>query len=52
MELEDWKRVMVHFEEDLRASSEIVDAFRKESLKWYGSDCMVPYGRFLDIYYH
>lgn len=49
---EEWKSVMGHFEEDLKANPEIVDAFKKESLKRYGTDSMVPYGRFLDIYYH
>jgi len=49
---EDWRRVMRHFKEDLKPRSEIIDAFNKESLKRYGTDRLVPYGRFLDIYYH
>jgi len=49
---EDWKRVMQQFKEDLKPRSEIVDAFNKESLKRYGTNSLVPYGRFLDIYYH
>jgi len=31
---------------------ETVDAFKAESLKMYGTESTVPYGRFLDIYYH
>lgn len=50
--LEDWKRVMRSFLEDLRTNRETLDAFNKESLKRYGTDSIVPYGRFFDVYYH
>lgn len=48
---ESWTRVMESFQEDLRQNPEIVNSFRTESLERYGSDFIVPYGRFLDIYY-
>ena len=50
--LEDWKRVMTSFQEGLGRDEETLEAFRKESLRRYGTDSIVPHGRFFDIYYH
>jgi len=50
--LEDWKRVMRSFQEDLRRDRETLDAFNRESLRRYGTCSIVPHGRFFDIYYH
>jgi len=49
---EDWKRAIECFKKDLEQQPEIVDAFKEESLKRYETNSMVPYGRFLDIYYY
>ena len=49
---EEWKRVLGSFQEGLSRQPEDVDAFKEESLKRYGTDSTVPYGRFLDVYYH
>lgn len=46
-----WKRVMESFQEDLAREPEVVGLFKEESLRRYGTDHTVPYGRFLDIYY-
>lgn len=48
----EWKRVMLSFREDLMQEPEAVNAFKAESLKMYGTESTVPYGRFLDVYYH
>jgi hypothetical protein len=48
----EWKSVLERFQEDLSQEPEVVDSFKKESLKRYGTESMVPYGRFLDVYYH
>jgi len=50
--LEDWKRTIRSFQEDLRRDRETLDAFNRESLRRYGTSFIVPYGRFLDMYYH
>lgn len=50
--LKDWKRVMRNSQEDLRRDQEALRAFNDESLRRYRTDSIVPYGRFLDIYYH
>lgn len=50
--LEDWKRVMSSFQEELRDSRETLDTFNRESLRRYGTDSIVPYGRFFDVYHH
>ena len=50
--LEDWKRVLASFQEELRNDREILDAFNMESLKRHGTDSIIPYGRFLDVYHH
>ena len=48
---EDWIRAMRDIQHELETQEEVIDAIRKESLKRYGCDSVVPYGRFLDIYY-
>lgn len=49
---EEWKEVMKRFQERLQQDSEIVGFFKEKSLEKYGNDLIVPYGRFLDIYYY
>jgi len=49
---ETWKTVMGNFQEGLKQMPQVVDLFKKESIRRYGTDSNVPYGRFLDIYYH
>lgn len=49
--LTTWKEVMIRFQEDLKQNPKIVDCFKEESLKRFGNNSIVPYGRFLDIYY-
>lgn len=49
--LEKWKKVMMRIQGSLRRQPEIVDIFRKVSLKEYGTDTSVPYGQFVDLYY-
>ena len=48
---EKWRRVMERFQGGLKQNSEVVDLLKKVSLRKYGTDSIVPYGRFLDIYY-
>lgn len=47
----EWKMVMERFQESLQRNSEIVDSFKEKSRRKYGTESIVPYGRFLDIYY-
>ncbi|MCD6513289.1 MAG: hypothetical protein J7L07_00020 [Candidatus Odinarchaeota archaeon] len=49
---EDWRKVMVSFQKDLLRNPEFIEFLKEESLKRYGTDSVVPYGRFLDIYYY
>jgi len=46
-----WKSVMTGFQRGLSEDSEAVNYFRQLSGKRYGTHSIVPYGRFLDIYY-
>jgi len=48
---EKWSRVMERFQGGLKQNSEVVDLLKKVSLRKYGTNSIVPYGRFLDIYY-
>lgn len=47
----EWMVMIKRFQEVLRQDSMVVSFFKKEALKRYGSESIVPYGRFLDIYY-
>lgn len=49
---DDWKRIMKSFQEDLRQDREALNAFRSETLNRFGANPIVPYGRYLDVYYH
>jgi len=49
---EEWRSVMVKFQEDLKQDTEILDFFREISRNKYGTNSIIPYGRFLDIYYY
>ncbi len=46
-----WKKVMAKFQKSLSNQYEIVSFFRELSFKTYGTDKLVPYGQFLDLYY-
>jgi len=49
--LSEWIRVMEQFSKNLNSDHIIVETMKKESEKLYGAEAIVPYGRFLDIYY-
>lgn len=49
---EQWKSVMETFQEGLKQHSEVVVSFKEVSQEKYKTDLVVPYGRFLDIYYY
>jgi len=49
---EEWKRALTDIQKNLKQEPEVVAAFKKESLKRYGTESIVPFGRFWDIYYH
>jgi hypothetical protein len=46
-----WKAVMTRFSEAVGDELELVDIMKELSLKEYGTDSMVPYGQFMDMYY-
>lgn len=46
-----WKRVMESFQEDLKQQPDCVELFKETSREKYGTDSLVPYGQFLDLYY-
>lgn len=48
---EEWKKVMESFQEGLKQQPDCVELFKEESRKKYGTDFLVPYGQFLDLYY-
>ena len=49
---EDWRKVMKGFQKDLLRNPEFIDFLKEQSMERYGTDYIVPYGRFLDIYYY
>jgi len=48
---EEWKEMMSEMKEEISHDQEILGFMRRKSLEKYGNDVIVPYGRFLDIYY-
>ena len=46
-----WFSIMEKLEEDLSQDKQAIEYFKKLSRKKYGSASIVPYGRFLDIYF-
>lgn len=48
---ETWKKVLLKFQELLLKQPEVVQLFEKTSRKEYGTDSIIPYGQFLDLYY-
>jgi len=48
---ETWKKVLLEFQELLLKQPEVVQLFDKISRKEYGTDSIIPYGQFLDLYY-
>jgi hypothetical protein len=49
--LDEWINTMKQLCRDLNNDKRIVESMRKESKARYEEDVIVPYGRFLDIYY-
>jgi len=47
----NWKRVIETIQRSLKQSGETVDFFKQVSREKYGTDSIVPYGQFLDLYY-
>jgi len=47
----DWKHAMNSFQDFLREQPEVIDFFKKVSLETYGTDSIIPYGQFIDLYY-
>lgn len=48
---ETWIEAVEGFSGSLKENSAIIDVFKEASVKIYKTDSIVPYGRFLDIYY-
>lgn len=49
--LDEWINTMKQLSRDLNTNPRIVEWMRKESKARYGQDVIVPYGRFLDVFY-
>jgi len=49
---EDWKTIMDKFQENLQEKAAVVDYFKRETLRIFGSNLIIPFGRFLDILYY
>jgi hypothetical protein len=49
--LNNWIRRMEILSEDLKNNTKLIEFIDKESARRYGEETIVPYGRFLDIYY-
>ena len=49
--LDEWTNTMKQLSRDLKTDQRIVEWMKKESKTRYEQDVIVPYGRFLDIYY-
>jgi len=47
-----WKNLMLEFQRELLKSPEIVDYCKKHSKQVFATDLVVPYGRYLDLYYY
>ncbi|MBE0512692.1 hypothetical protein IBX38_06555 [Candidatus Bathyarchaeota archaeon] len=50
-DFETWKNVMATFQESLKQQPEVVNLFKEVSRNEYGTDSIIPYGQFLDLYY-
>jgi hypothetical protein len=48
---ETWRKVMLGFQDMLEERPDIVECFKELSLNEYGTDSIVPYGQFIDLYY-
>lgn len=49
--LEQWVKVMKELGEHLKKDLKSIEYIRRESEQWYGKNAVIPYGRFLDMYY-
>jgi len=47
-----WKTIMRDFQSELLQSPKVIDYCRSQSLQTFGTDFIVPYGRYLDLYYY
>ena len=48
---EQWEETMSKFQEDLKQQPEVIGLLKRVSLEEYGTDSVVPYGQFIDLYY-
>jgi len=48
---DEWKRVIESFQVGLKQQPEDVELLKEVSQEKYGTDSIVPYGQFLDLYY-
>lgn len=48
---ENWMRTMKNLQTELNKNPAMIDKMKKESAKKFGINSIVPYGRYLDIYY-
>ena len=46
-----WKKVMLMFQESLKQQPKVMSLFKEVSQREYGTDNIIPYGQFLDLYY-
>lgn len=51
MPFKQWYNAMMMISNDLNRRPECIEAMMKMSHKRYGDDKLIPYGRFIDIYY-
>ena len=49
---QQWMRTMIGLKSLLLANNAVINLCKQETLRVYGSNYIVPYGRLLDIYYY
>jgi hypothetical protein len=49
--LQEWKRVMSQLSRELNEDKDAIEFMKKRTLELYGKNSIIPYGRFIDIYY-
>jgi len=47
-----WKSVMQDFQRELLQKPDIIDYCKSHSCRVFGSNSIIPYGRYLDLYYY
>ena len=48
----NWKTIMLDFQKELLEKPEIIEYCRQHYFSIFGSNSIIPYGRYLDIYYY